>query len=49
MKQQMKAAAKKEVKAHEKKMHGMKCGGRVKKYAKGGGIEVRGKTKCRII
>jgi len=26
-----------------------KEGGKVKKYAKGGGIEVRGKTKCKII
>ena len=28
---------------------GMKKGGACKKYAKGGGIEVRGKTKGRII
>jgi hypothetical protein len=27
----------------------MKCGGKVKKYAKGGGIEVRGKTKGRFV
>lgn len=26
----------------------MKCGGGVKKYARGGGIEVRGKTKGKI-
>ena len=38
MKQQMKAVAKKEVKTHEKKMHGMKCGGKVKKYAAGGKV-----------
>jgi hypothetical protein len=25
-----------------------KCGGKVKKYARGGGIEVRGKTKGRM-
>ena len=41
---------KKESKAEEMKEHGMKkggmCGG---KYARGGGIEVRGKTKGRII
>ena len=28
---------------------GMKCGGKVKKYARGGGIEVRGKTKGRMV
>jgi hypothetical protein len=28
---------------------GMKCGGKVKKMARGGGIEVRGKTKGRIV
>lgn len=27
----------------------MKCGGKVKKYAKGGGIELRGKTKGRCV
>ena len=27
----------------------MKCGGSTKKYARGGGIEVRGKTKGRMI
>lgn len=27
----------------------MKCGGKVKKYARGGGIEVRGKTKGKLI
>ena len=41
---------KKESKAEEMKEHGMKkggmCGG---KYARGGGIEVRGKTKGKII
>jgi hypothetical protein len=36
----MKKTAKKEVKGHEKKMHGM---------AKGGGIEVKGKTKGKMI
>jgi len=41
MKQQMKAVAKKEVKTHEKKMHGMKCGGKVKKYAEGGDIPTK--------
>ena len=28
---------------------GMKCGGKVKKYARGGGIEVRGKTRGKIV
>ena len=27
----------------------MKCGGSVKKYAKGGGIELRGKTKGKFV
>lgn len=27
---------------------GMKCGGKVKKYARGGGIEVRGKTRGKV-
>jgi hypothetical protein len=26
-----------------------KCGGKVKKYARGGGIEIRGKTKGRFV
>lgn len=29
--------------------HDMKCGGKVKKYARGGGIEIRGKTKGKVI
>ena len=46
----MKKLAKEEVKGHEKKMHGMKHGGMaVKKMAKGGGCEVRGKTKGTMI
>ena len=28
---------------------GMKCGGKVKKYCRGGGIEVRGKTKGKMV
>ena len=28
---------------------GMKCGGKVKKYARGGGIEVRGKTRGKMV
>jgi hypothetical protein len=27
---------------------GMMCGGKVKKYARGGGIEVRGKTRGKM-
>lgn len=46
----MKKVAKAEVKSHEKKLHGMKSGGMaVKKMAKGGGCEVRGKTKGTMI
>jgi hypothetical protein len=46
----MKKVAKEEVKGHEKKMHGMKKGGMaVKKMAKGGGCEIKGKTKGTMI
>jgi hypothetical protein len=46
----MKKVAKEEVKSHEKAMHGMKKGGMaVKKMAKGGGCEIKGKTKGTII
>jgi hypothetical protein len=46
----MKKVAEKAVKGHEKKLHGMKHGGMaVKKMAKGGGCEVRGKTKGTMI
>ena len=41
----MKKVAAKAVKGHEKKLHGMKAGG----MAKGGGCEVRGKTKGKMI
>lgn len=37
-----------ESKAEEMKEHGMCGGGMAKKYARGGGIEVRGKTKGKI-
>jgi hypothetical protein len=45
-----KMIAKKEVKGHESSMHKMKKGGMAKGcgYAKGGGIEVRGKTKGKM-
>ncbi len=39
----MQKVAKKEVKGHEMKMHG------VKKMARGGGIESKGKTKGKMI
>ena len=47
---------KKAVDMHDKQMHGgkktdmseLKKGGKVKKMAKGGGIEVRGKTKGKV-
>ena len=46
----MKKVAKEEVKSHEKAMHGMKKGGMaVKKMARGGGCEVKGKTKGTMI
>jgi hypothetical protein len=40
---------KKETKAQEMKEHKMKKGGMCKGYAKGGGIEKKGKTKGKII
>ena len=43
-----KMIAKKEVKGHESSMHKMKSGGSCS-YARGGGIEKKGKTKGRII
>lgn len=33
------------VKSHEKRMHGLKCGGRVKKYAEGGKTTAKPKDK----
>lgn len=38
----MKQVAQQQVKVHEKKLHGMKCGGQVKKYAKGGSVRGTG-------
>lgn len=35
--------------AFDKKQMGMKCGGGVKKYAKGGGIESKGKTRGKFV
>ena len=40
--EQMKKVAKKEVKKHEKALHGMKCGGKVKKMAAGGSVRGTG-------
>jgi hypothetical protein len=53
---QDKKMAKKAIGMHDKQMHGgkktdmsdLKKGGKVKKMAKGGGIEVRGKTKGKV-
>jgi len=53
---QDKKTAKKAVGMHEKQLHGgkksdlasLKKGGMAKKMAKGGGIEVRGKTKSKM-
>jgi hypothetical protein len=43
----MKKVAKEEVKSHEKAMHGKKAGGMA--YARGGGIEMKGKTKGTMV
>jgi hypothetical protein len=43
MKDQMKKVATKAVKGHEARMHG------AKKMAKGGGVEIKGKTKGKMI
>ena len=40
---------KKESKAEEMKEHGMKKGGMCGKYARGGGVEKKGKTKGKLI
>jgi hypothetical protein len=45
----MAKVAAKAVKGHEKKMHGMAKGGKAKCMAKGGGCEVKGKTKGRMV
>ena len=34
--------------AFDKTQMGMKCGGGVKKYAKGGGVELKGKTRGKV-
>ena len=39
---------KKMVKEEMSEAKGMACGGGVKKYAKGGGVEIKGKTKGRM-
>lgn len=44
-----KGAPKSMIKHEEAEMRGMKCGGGVKKYAKGGGIESKGKTRGTVI
>ncbi len=54
---QDKDMAKKAVGMHEKQLHGgkksdmskLKCGGKVKKMARGGGIEIKGKTKGKMV
>lgn len=40
---------KKMVAEEMKEAKGMKCGGGVKKYARGGGIEVKGKTRGKFV
>ena len=61
MKKESKAMAKKEIAfmqkkgapksmiKHEKEEYGMKAGGKTKKYARGGGIEVKGKTRGKMV
>lgn len=41
--------AKGEKSEEAKKPKGMKCGGKTAKYARGGGIEIKGKTKGRFV
>ena len=46
----MKAVAKKEaINSRTRSAPDYKCGGKVKGYAKGGGIEKKGKTKGKVI
>jgi hypothetical protein len=46
----MQKVAAKAVKGHEKRLHGMKAGGMAAtKMAKGGGVEVKGKTKGTMV
>ena len=44
-----KAGIKGKILAEEKAEAGMKCGGKVKKMARGGGVEVKGKTKGKFV
>lgn len=44
-----KAGVPKNIIAEEKREAGLKKGGSVKKYAKGGGIETKGKTRGRMV
>jgi hypothetical protein len=44
-----KKGAPKSMVKHEMAEAGMKNGGKVKKYAKGGGIEIKGKTKGKMV
>jgi hypothetical protein len=44
-----KKGAPKSMVKHEMAEAGMKKGGKVKKYARGGGIEVKGKTKGKMV
>lgn len=37
------------IKKRKQVMENLKCGGKVKKYARGGGIEVRGKTRGKFV
>lgn len=44
-----KAGVPKKIVAEEKAEAGLKCGGKVRKMARGGGVEVKGKTKGKMI
>ena len=44
-----KAGVSKKIVAEEKAEAGLKCGGKVKKMARGGGIESKGKTKGKMV
>ena len=45
----MKDVAKKEVKSHEKRMHGMKAGGKVAQLSKADGVAKTGKSKGKMV
>ena len=44
-----KAGVPKNIVAEEKAEAGLKCGGGVKRYARGGGVEIKCKTKGKMV